>query len=201
MDNKLQVLTEKLYNEGVAKGLAEAEKIVAEAKVEAATLLRKAQADSEGIISEAQKRIADLDKNTRSELQLASKQVVNSLMQEVANLIDGAIVTTSIKEATTDSAFMQNLILTAVTSWVEKQDLTVIVSEKDKEALTDFFANKAKSLLDKGLTIESANQIKAGFQIGPADGSYKVSFTESDFINFFKEFLRPKVVELLFGQK
>jgi V/A-type H+/Na+-transporting ATPase subunit E len=201
MDNKLQVLTEKLYNEGVAKGLAEAEKIVAEAKVEAATLLRKAQADSEGIISEAQKRVADLDKNTRSELQLASKQVVNSLMQEVANLIDGAIVTTSIKEATTDSAFMQNLILTAVTSWVEKQDLTVIVSEKDKEALTDFFANKAKSLLDKGLTIESANQIKAGFQIGPADGSYKVSFTESDFINFFKEFLRPKVVELLFGQK
>jgi V/A-type H+-transporting ATPase subunit E len=201
MDNKLQVLTEKLYNEGVTKGKEEADKILAGAKAEAADIIKKAHSDAEEVVSEAKKKAADLEKTTRSELQLASKQAINALMQEVTNLIDGAIVTASVKEATADKVFMQELIMTAVKNWVEKQDISVVVPESEKDALVSFFAAKAKALLDKGLTIESANNIKAGFQVGPADGSYKVSFTEADFINFFKEFLRPKVVDLLFGQK
>jgi len=38
-----------------------------------------------------------------------------------------------------------------------------------------------------------------GFQIGPKDGSYKVSFTDEDFKNFFKDYLRPGLIELLFA--
>ena len=37
-----------------------------------------------------------------------------------------------------------------------------------------------------------------GFTIVPADGSYKVSFGEDEFVAFFKEFLRPGLVEMLF---
>ena len=39
---------------------------------------------------------------------------------------------------------------------------------------------------------------KASFSIIPADGSYKVTFGEDEFIEFFKEFLRPQLVEMLF---
>ena len=38
----------------------------------------------------------------------------------------------------------------------------------------------------------------ASFTIAPADGSYKVSFGEDEFVAFFKEFLRPGLVEMLF---
>lgn len=201
MDNKLQELTEKLYNEGVEKGKEQAEKVLTEARIQAEEILKKAQADAEKIVADANKKAADLDKNTRTELQLASKQVTNALMQEIANLVNGSIVSSEVKKAVSDNAFMQELILSAVKSWAGSQNLAVVVSEKDKEALSAFFASKAKEMLDGGLKIESANNIKAGFQIGPSDGSYKVSFSENDFINFFTEFLRPKVVELLFGQK
>ena len=201
MDNKLQELTEKLYNEGVAKGNQEAETILANAQTEASNLVKQAKQEAQAIVEAAQKSAKEPTKNTRNEMQMASKQAISALAQEVTSLINGSIVSVSVKQATTDTSFMQNLILTAVQNWATKQDLLVVVPEKDKSAVIDYFTAQAKSVLDNGLTIESANNIKAGFQIGPKDGSYKVSFTEADFINFFKEFLRPKLVELLFEQK
>jgi len=201
MDQKLQELTEKLYKEGVVKGNEEAEKIVGDAQLQAKEIIEKAKAESAAILADAEKKSAELTKNTHSELQLASGQLITALKQEVVSLVNGKIVELVVKPATDDIKFIQQLILTAVQNWVSKQDLLVIVSAADKKAVEDFFATNTKLLLDKGLTIESANNIKAGFQVGPADGSYKVSFTQDDFINFFKEFIRPKVVELLYGQK
>ena len=53
-------------------------------------------------------------------------------------------------------------------------------------------------LLDKGVKIEQVNGIKTLFSVSPADGSYKVNFGEEEFMNYFKEFLRPQLVEMLF---
>ena len=39
---------------------------------------------------------------------------------------------------------------------------------------------------------------KSLFTISPADGSYKVNFGEEEFENYFKDFLRPQLVEMLF---
>ena len=55
-----------------------------------------------------------------------------------------------------------------------------------------------KALLDKGVTIQQVNGIKTLFTVSPADGSYKVNFGEEEFMNYFKAFLRPQLVEMLF---
>ena len=57
---------------------------------------------------------------------------------------------------------------------------------------------KAKDLLDKGVKIEQVNGIKSLFTISPADGSYKLNFGEEELENYFKAFLRPQLVEMLF---
>jgi len=201
MDHKLQEITEKLYQEGVIKGNEEANKIIGEANETATSIIENAKKEAQSIIADAEKKVAELNKNTRSELQMASKQLVSSLEQEIITLITGKITVEAVKLATDDKQFMQQLIVTAVEKWVSEQSPKVFVAPAEKKAVEDFFAAKAKQLLDKGFTIESANNIKAGFQIGPSDGSYKVSFTHEDFVNFFQEFIRPKVVDLLFGQK
>jgi hypothetical protein len=56
----------------------------------------------------------------------------------------------------------------------------------------------AKSLLDKGVQIEQVNGIKTLFTVSPKDGSYKINFGEEEFMNYFKAFLRPQLVEMLF---
>ena len=53
MENKLQELTTKLYDEGLEKGRAEADRLVGEAKNEAAKIVAEARAQAEEIVKKA----------------------------------------------------------------------------------------------------------------------------------------------------
>ncbi len=181
MNTKLQELTDKIYLEGVEKGNTEAKAIVEKAEKEAAAIVAKA---------------AELSKNTQSELKLFAQQSVNALKTEITNLINGVIVSDSIKAATADKAFMQNTILTLVEAWAKNQD--VIIEAKDAKSLTEYFASNAKALLNKGVKITEANNIKADFTITPQKEGYKITFGDEEFLAYFKEFLRPKLLEMLF---
>ena len=74
----------------------------------------------------------------------------------------------------------------------------IVISTADAEGLKKYFVANAKALLDKGVRIEEVNGTKSLFTISPADGSYKVNFGEEEFENYFKDFLRPQLVEMLF---
>ena len=54
--DKLQELTQKLYNEGLSKGKEEGEAILAKAQAEAAAIVKKAQEEAQAILSQAQKK-------------------------------------------------------------------------------------------------------------------------------------------------
>ena len=89
------------------------------------------------------------------------------------------------------------LLVKIAERWSANEQL--VISTSEAEQLKDYFAKNAKALLDKGVTIEQVNGKKAQFSIAPADGSYKVNFGEGEFEAFFKAFLRPQMVELLFS--
>ena len=74
----------------------------------------------------------------------------------------------------------------------------IVISTSDADDLKKYFTDQAKGLLDKGVKIEQVNGNKTLFSVSPADGSYKVNFGEEEFMNYFKEFLRPQLVEMLF---
>ncbi len=115
---------------------------------------------------------------------------------EIADLLCGTIVSDSVKAATSDKAFMQKTILTLVQEWVKSDSLTI--EAKDAKALQDYFMSNAKELLNKGVKISEANGIKADFAIISEKGGYKITFGDGEFIAYFKEFLRPKLIEMLF---
>ena len=138
----------------------------------------------------------ELKNNTESELKLFASRSVEALKTEVTNLINGEVVTSNIKAVMADPKFMQKVILTLVESWPEKENLTI--QSADADSLKQYFLSNAKSLLDKGVKIEQVNGKKTSFSVVPADGSYKITFGEDEFVEFFKEFLRPQLVEALF---
>ncbi len=196
MNTKLQELTDKIYLEGVEKGNADAKVIVEKAKTEAAEIIEKAKAEASGIIANAETKSAELLKNTQSELRLFAQQSVNALKTEITDLLCGTIVSDSVKAASSDKAFMQKTILTLVQEWAKTESLTIQAG--DAKALTDYFMANAKDLLNKGVKITEANGIKSDFAIQPAGAGYKITFGDEEFIAYFKEFLRPKLVEMLF---
>lgn len=196
MDTKIQELTDKIYKEGVEKGNEEAGRIIADANTRKQQIVSQAEAEAKRIVSAAEKQAAELKKNTEAELKLFATQSVEALKSEVTNLITGKITSSNVKAVVSDTAFMQKIILEMAKEWAQKEAITIQTAEAD--ALTKYFEANAKSILDNGVKIEKVSGKNASFTIVPADGSYKVTFGEDEFIAFFKEFLRPQLVEMLF---
>ena len=196
MENKIQELTEKIYAEGVEKGNAEAARLVEEAKAQAAEIVKSAQAEAEAIVAAAEKKAAELDANSRSEVKLYGAQAVNALKSEAANIITDTVVKVAVKEALAGDT-MKALIVKIAERWSANEQ--IVISTAEAAELKAFFAKNAKALLDKGVEIKQVNGLKTSFSIAPADGSYKVNFGEGEFEAYFKAFLRPQMVELLFA--
>lgn len=196
MENKIQELTEKLYREGVEKGNAEAERLIASAKEQAALILAKAQEEADGIIAQAAKKAAETAENTRTELSQFAGQSKHALQTEIANLVTNQIVKEAVASTVDAKDFLGQFLVALAGKWCADEPI-VIETEKAAE-LKAYFAAKAKDLLDKGVTIKEVNGLKTLFTVKPADGSYKVDFGNEEFENYFKAFLRPQLVEMLF---
>ena len=196
MESKIQELTYKLLQEGVERGNAQAEAIIAQANEQAKQIIEAAQAKGAEIEAQAKKDAQALNDHTKSELKMYNAQALNALKTEIANVVNANVVKDAVKEITGDKDFMNNFVLKLAEKWGAQEDL--VISTADAASLKALFAKKAKALLDKGLKIEQVNGQKTAFTIQPADGSYKVNFGDAEFEDYFKSFLRPQLVDMLF---
>ncbi len=205
MQKKLQELTEKIYREGVDKAGKEAEKIVSEAKSQAEEMLSKAKKDATAIIEKAEKEAEELKKNSLNELQLAGKQVISDLKQRITSLVQAKTVEPETKAAFKEVEFTMEVIQLLVDKWDpnsgDNVELNVLLPEAKKKEFEAHFETKAKKFLAKGVEVDFNSKIKGGFKIGPKDGGYLVSFSDEDFDNFFKTYLRPRLIDMLFEKE
>ncbi len=196
MNNKIQELTDIIYNEGVAKGQAQADQILAQAREQAEKIISDARKQADSIVAAARKESADNAENVQKELRLYAAQAVEALKSEIATVVTDKIVTDSVKGFTADQKAFNEFMLRIAQEWGKNQQIEI--KAQDADALTRYFNANAKALLDKGVKITQVNGQPAEFSIQPADGSYKVNFGTDEFINWFKSMLRPQLVETLF---
>ncbi len=205
MQTKLQELTEKIYQEGVNKANEERDQIISEAQQQAKQIVSQAEKQADDIVKKAEKQAQDLTSNSMNELQLAARQALSDLKQKVVNLVEAKTITPEAQAAFQQENFTQEIIQTIVKNWSPQDsgnvDLTVLLPASKQKEFEAYFKNKAKDLLDKGLEVQYTQRIKGGFKIGPKEGGYLISFSDEDFDNFFRSFMRPRLVELLYGQE
>ena len=196
MNTKIQELTDIIYNEGVAKGQAQAEQILAQAQEQAQKIVADAQKQADALLAAARKEAADNAENVHKELKLHAQQAVEALKSEVATVVTDKIVSDSVKGFTADQKSFNEFMLKIAQEWGKNQQIEI--KAQDADALKKYFTANAKDLLDKGVKITQVNGQAAEFSIQPADGSYKVNFGTEEFMNWFKSMLRPQLVETLF---
>lgn len=205
MQNKLQELTEKIYKEGLTKGTEEASQLVSKAKSDATKIVDDAQKQAAQILAQAKKEAQDLKKNVNTEVSISTRQVISALKQDVSAIIEAKVIESPITEALKDTNFVKSVIEAAIKNWnpesTQKISLQVLVPKTTEKELSEFLKNKVFSTLNKELEVVADKNIKYGFKIGPKDGSYIISFTEKDFENLFKEYMRPRILELLLENK
>ena len=196
MENKIQELTDRIYREGVEKGNEEAKKLVEKAQDEANQIVENARKEADAIVAAARKSADELVDNTKSELKLFAGQALNALKSEIATVVTDKLVSADVKAFASNKEYLQAFIVALSSKWSAEEP--IVISTADAEGLKKYFAAKAKQLLDGSVKIEQVNGLKTLFTVSPADGSYKVSFGEEEFMSYFKDFLRPQLVEMLF---
>lgn len=201
MQNKLQELTDRLYNEGLSKGKQEGEQILAKAKAQAEDIVAKAHAEAAAIVAAANKDAEELRTKVQSDLKMAASQSVAATKKDIETLVVAKLTEADVKSALTSADFVKEVILAVAKGFntEEPADLEVVLPESLKADLEGFVANELGKALKGGVEASFSKKIAGGFTIGPKEGGYFVSFTDETFNALISEYLRPATKKILFG--
>lgn len=201
MQNKLQELTDKLYNEGLSKGKQEGEALLQEATAKADSILAEARKEADGIIAKARKEAEELKTRVNADLKMAANQSITATKQDIEKIVVAKITDKEVKTALSSADFLKEIITAVARNFnaAEPVDLEVVLPESLKKEMEPFVAKELSSILKSGITASFSKKIGGGFTIGPKDGSYFISFTDETFTDLISEYLRPAAKKILFG--
>ena len=201
MQNKLQELTDKLYNEGLSKGKLEGEEIVAKAQAQADSILAQAQSKADAIIAQARKEAEDIKLKVTSDVKMVARESIASTKQDIESLIVAKMAAEPLAKALSDVDFTKAIIkeVAGKFSVQESADLELVLPESLKAELEPFVTGELASLLKREIKAEFSKKISGGFTIGPKDGGWFISLTDETFGELIGAFLRPATKKILFG--
>ena len=201
MQNKLQELTDKLYNEGLSKGKQEGEEILAKAKAQAEEIIAKAQAEAAQIVAAAQKQSDEIKTKTASDVKMAANQSIAATRKDIETLIVGKMTDEAVKKALSTPDFIKEIIKAVAEKFTTDGpvELALILPENLQKDLEPFVTKELATILKAGVEASFSKKVSGGFKIGPKEGSYFISFTEETFNQLISEYLRPTTKKLLFG--
>lgn len=201
MQNKLQELTDKLYNEGLSKGKLEGEEIVAKAQAQADSILAQAKAQADAIIAQARKEAEDIKVKVTSDVKMAARESIATTRQDIESLIVAKMTEEPVAKALSDVEFVKAVIreVAGKFSAQESADLNLVLPESLKAELEPFVTGELASLLKGEVKAEFSKKISGGFTIGPKEGGWFISLTDETFGELIGAFLRPATKKILFG--
>lgn len=200
--DKLQELTDRLYQEGLSKGRQEGEALLAEAKKQAAGIVDDARKEAEAIVARARKEAADYKTKVESDLKMASAQAVQATRRDLEDMVVCKISDMQVEKALAAPEFIKGIITEVARKFnaEEAADLDLILPESLKAQLEPFVRNELAGLLKGDVAASFSKKIAGGFSIGPRDGGYFISLTDETFKELIGAYLRPVTKKLLFGE-
>lgn len=202
MQNKLQELTDKLYNEGLSKGREEGEALLAKAKSQAADIVAEAEKKAAEIMTKAEKEAEAYKVKVAGDLKMAASQSVQATRKDIEDLVVFKMTGAATEKALSDEAFVKEVIKAVAEKFNAEtaMDLNLVLPETLKSSLEPFVKNELSNILKGQVNASFSKKIAGGFTIGPKDGSYFISLTDETFKELISEYLRPATRKLLFRE-
>ena len=146
-------------------------------------------------------KLMEIKTKTASDIKMASTQSIAATKKDIETLIVGKMTGEAVKKTLSSSDFIKDLIKAVAEKFTTDGpvDLNLVLPESLKNDLEPFATQELAKILGAGVEASFSKKIAGGFQIGPKDGGYFVSFTEETFSQLISEYLRPATKKLLFG--
>ena len=203
MQNKLQELTDKLYNEGLSKGKQDGEELLQKAKAESESIIAQAKAEAERIVAQANKEAEELRTKVMADVKMAATQSIAVTKQEIEKMVVTRTAAEGVKANMGNAAFVKELILSVVKAFNPQNaspvDLSLILPESLKAEVEPFVKNEIASQFKAEVKVDYSKKMNGGFKVAPKNGGYVLQFTDEEFQNLVANYLRPATKKILFG--
>ena len=203
MQDKLQELTDRLYNEGLSKGKQEGEELLQKAHVEADAIVAQAKAEAERIIAQANKEAEELKTKVAADVRMAATQSIAVTKQEIEKMVVTKAATQGVKANLGNAAFVKELITSVVKAFNPQNaspvDLSLILPEALKAEVEPFVNSEIANQFKGEVKVDYSKKMNGGFKVAPKDGGYMLQFTDEEFTQLIANYLRPATKKILFG--
>jgi V/A-type H+/Na+-transporting ATPase subunit E len=200
MDDKISLLTQQLFEDGIKKAQIEGDVLLAKANADAAFIISKAHKDAEDTLKKAKAAALELQNNTQAEIKSASIQAIALVKQSITDLLTVNISDQIVKEATENRDVKIKLLLFAVDSFMKfhlNKSLSIILPADTEKDVHSWIEQALQQYINNDVKLELSPKIETGFRIKNHDDNYLISFTDDDFHSFFKHLIRPKTAEII----
>ena len=203
MQDKLQELTDKLYNEGLSKGKHDGEELLQKAQAEAADIVSQAKAEAERIVAQANKEAEELKTKVAADVKMAATQSIAVTKQEIEKMVVTQAAAQGVKANLTNAEFVKELIVSVVKAFnpqnASPMALDLILPEALKAQVEPFVQNEIAQQFKGEVKVDYSKKMNGGFKVSPREGGYMLQFTDEEFTQLIANYLRPATKKILFG--
>ena len=203
MQDKLQELTDKLYNEGLSKGKHDGEELLQKAQAEAADIISQAKTEAERIIAQANKEAEELKTKVAADVKMAATQSIAVTKQEIEKMVVTRAAEQGVKASMGSPEFVREMIKDVVKAFnpdnAAPVALDFILPEAMKAELEPFVNNEIANQFKGEVKVDYSKKLNGGFKVAPKEGGYLLQFTDEEFTQLIANYLRPATKKILFG--
>ena len=203
MQDKLQELTDRLYNEGLSKGKQEGEELLRKAHEEAEGIVAEAKAEAERIIAQANKEAEELKTKVTADVKMAATQSIAVTKQEIEQMVVTQAAQQGVKANMGNADFVKELIMNVIRAFNPQNaspvGLDLILPEALKAQVEPFVQNEIAQQFKGEVKVDYSKKMNGGFKVAPRDGGYMLQFTDEEFTQLIANYLRPATKKILFG--
>lgn len=203
MQDKLQELTDRLYNEGLSKGKHDGEELVQKAQAEADRIVAYAKAEAERIIAQANKDAEEMKTKVAADVKMAATQSIAVTKQEIEKMVVTKAATEGVKANLSSPDFVKEMIRSVLNAFNPQNskpvDMDIVLPEALKKELSPFVINEIHDVFKVCGDVSFSKKVTGGFKIVVKDGGYMLQFTDEEFAQLIANYLRPATKKILFG--
>lgn len=189
MAEDLQSLLEKINREGVEKAQAAADKIIADAKTQAAAIVKEAEESAAKAKADAEKAAQDYAERAKETIRQAARDTVLSVEAAVTKALE-ALLVKDVKAVLAESAAVSKLVLKAIEGLAGDKQIAV--------ANAELAATLKAQLAAKGdIKVVLDETLDSGFAVRIDGGRVEHAFTGAVIAEELAKVLRSDLAELM----
>ena len=198
--HSIEAFVEKIKQDGVDAGRAQADGLVAQAKAQADEMVAAARKEADKLLAQAKEQAQRQKEKLASETALACRDLVLKLKEDLTALLSG-VLKAGVDKAVADEALVRELLKEMVAQYAKldsaaKGGIELRLSDKMYKSLESWVKGELAAVAGKVRIGARPGLSGSGFEVTVSKGA-TVEISSSALVDALREMVSPALKELL----